>query len=163
MGKEKYRKEIESLFSKSSLVSFSSISKIIKNKKKVKYYGKRLINELTKRGGINRLTKGYYTKLDEPSLLVLTMKPAYLGLQDALSFHNLWEQETIPVIITSRKVRQGLRKTLGQNLMVKRIKQKLMFGFDYYQQGIVALPYSDIEKTFLDMLYFKENLDNNVL
>jgi len=163
MGKEKYRREIEELFAKSPVVSYASIERIIKHKKEVKQYVKRLIHYLLLKGKINRLTKGYYTKLDEVSLAVFCFQPAYLGLQDALSFHDLWEQETIPIIITTRKVRQGIREILGQNVLIRRINKKYFFGLEYHQQDKVAFPYSDIEKTFLDMVYFKEKLSGDII
>ncbi len=163
MGKEKYLKDIEALFNKSSVVSYSSIERIIKNKKNVKQYVKTLIHNMLKKKKIKRLTKGFYTKIDDNSLAVFCFKPAYLGLQDALSYHNLWEQETIPVIITTRKVRPGIRKILGKNVLIRRIEKKYFFGAEYAKQNNVAIPYSDVEKTFIDMIYFKERIDKLVL
>jgi predicted transcriptional regulator of viral defense system len=88
-------------------------------------------------------------------------------LQDALSFHNLWEQETNTLIITAKKVREGLRKVLGFNTIVKRINPKYMFGFEYYKYALedreIYIPYSDIEKTFIDMIYFKQPLDEEII
>ncbi len=163
MGKEKYLKKIETLFQKSPVVDAASISRIIRNKKKVKQYDKQLIRNLLLKNKVKRLTKGYYTLHEDPSLGVFCFKPAYLGLQDALSFHNLWEQETIPIIITTRKVRQGIRKILGSNVLIRRLDKKYFFGFEYYKQGNFYFPFSDIEKTFIDMLYFKENLSNEAI
>ena len=77
--------------------------------------------------------------------------------------HNLWEQETIPIIITARKVRQGIRKIMGINVEIRRIDKKYLFGFEYIKQDNLYLPYSDIEKTLIDMLYFKERLSKEVL
>ena len=156
MGKEKYLKRIEELFDKSPVVDAKSIARIINSKTKVRQYHKQLIRNLILRGKIKRLTKGYYSKHDDPSLAVFCFKPAYLGLQDALSFHNLWEQETIPIIITTRKVRQGIRNILGTNVLIRRIDKKYFFGFDYYKQDNFYLPYSDVEKTVIDMAYFNE-------
>jgi len=121
-----------------------------------KQYAWFLMNYLVRRGEVNRLTKGYYTVHQDPSLFVYCLKPAYLGLQDAMSFHNLWEQETVPVVITCRRVRTGRREVLGHNVMVRRISKRYFFGFDFYQTGDFLLPVSDVEKTFLDMVYFGE-------
>ena len=159
MGKEKYQKNVEALFKKSPVVSFSSVARIIKNKE----YSKQLIRNLLLKEKIKRLAKGYYTIYDDPSLSVFCFKPSYLGLQNALSFHNLWEQETIPVIITTRKVRPGIRKVVGMNVLIRRIEKKYFFGFEYYQEGDFYFPYSDIEKTFIDMLYFKEKLSEEAM
>lgn len=163
MGKEKYKSEVERLLKKSPIVSYVSIAKIIGHKKKVKGYTKRMINYLLKQGHLKRLTKGYYTISDNASLIVLCFQPAYLGLQDALSFYNFWEQETIPVIITSRNIRPGIRNVLGSNVLIKKIDKKYFFGIEYHQQDNAALPYSDIEKTFIDMIYFKENMEKNLI
>ncbi len=72
-----------------------------------KNYASVLMNHLLKRGEVKRITRGYYTTHDDPSLLVYCLKPAYVGLQDAMSLHGLWEQETSPVILTTRRVRGG--------------------------------------------------------
>lgn len=163
MGKEKYQKRLKELFKKSPVVSVSSIQQIVRLRKKETQYAKQLIRNLAVKGAIKKLTKGYYTIYDEPSLCVFCFKPAYLGLQDALSFHNLWEQETIPIVITTRKVRSGLRNILGVNVMVRRIDKKYFFGYDYYPENEFYFPYSDKEKTFIDMLYFGETLSPNAI
>jgi predicted transcriptional regulator of viral defense system len=159
MGREKYLKKIKELFKISHVVDFSSIQRIIRKKP----YAKQLIKNLIKKGEIKKIAKGFYTARDDPSVAVFCFKPAYLGLQDALSFHDLWEQETIPVILTSRKVRQGIRKIMGTNVLIRRLDAKYLFGYDYYRQGDIYLPYSDIEKTLIDMVYFKEKLDEEVI
>ena len=163
MGREKYLLEIKSLFKKSPIIDFKSITRIIRNKKQVKQYNKQLIKNLISKGEIKRLTKGYYTIHEDPSLAVFCFNPAYLGLQDALSFHNLWEQETIPIIITSKKVRQGIRKIFNTNVLIRRINRKYFFGIEYINYGNFYLPISDIEKTFIDMIYFKQPLDEETI
>ncbi len=140
MGKEKYQRDVERLFMKSPVVSYGSIERLVKSRKKVKQYAKQLVMNLLRKKKINRLAKGYYTTGNDISLAVFCFQPAYLGLQDALSFHNLWEQETIPVIITSRKIRQGIRKILGVNALIRRIDKKYLFGFEYNQQGNFYIP-----------------------
>jgi predicted transcriptional regulator of viral defense system len=155
MGKQKYLEDVMALFDKSPVISYNSIARIITSKKRVKQYTKQLIRNLILKGKIKRITKGYYSLYEDPSLIVFCFKPAYLGLQDALSLHNLWEQETIPIIITSRKVRPGIRKIFGSNVMIRTMDQRYMFGYDYKKQGNLYLPYSDIEKTLIDFIYFK--------
>ena len=127
MGKAKYLREVEDLFKNSPVVDARSIARVIKNKKNVKQYNKQLIRNLLLKGKIKRLTKGYYTIYDDPSLIVFCFSSAYLGLQDALSFHNLWEQETIPLVITVGSVRQGIRKVFGTNVLIRRIDKKYSF------------------------------------
>jgi len=163
MGKAFYQKRVEELFMKSAVVSYASIERIIRDRKKRSDYAKQLIRNLIHKGTIQPLMKGFYTSRNEASLLVFCLQPAYLGLQDAMSFHQLWEQETVPVVVTTRCVRQGVRSALGTNVLVRRIKKEYCFGFEYAAVGDVYLPYSDFEKTFIDMAYFKESLSAEVL
>jgi len=160
MGKKKYIQDVEKLSNKSPIISFSSIERIVGNKSK---YAKQLIRNLIRKGQLKRITKGRYTAYDDVSLAVFCFKPAYLGLQDALSFHNVWEQETIPIIVTTKKVRQGIRKIFGVNVLIRRIREKYFFGFDYYKEGDFYFPYSDVEKTFIDMVYFRQKLSKELL
>ena len=71
------------------------------------------------------------------------------------------------MIITSRKVRQGRREVFGANVIIKKIDKKYMFGYEYYKYPLenreIYIPYSDIEKTFIDMVYFKQPLDEETL
>lgn len=162
MGRQKYLAEIEKLFRKSPVVDRKSIELIVEHKKNNQYV-KQLIKRLVDKGKIKRISKGFYTIYNEPSLAVFYFKPAYLGLQDALSFHELWEQETIAVILTARRIRQGIRKINDSNVLVRRIDKKYFFGFEYYKNGNFHFPYSDIEKTFIDMVYFKQKLSEEAL
>jgi len=163
MGKQKYLLEVKKFFEKSPVVDFGSIERMVRSKKNIKQYTKQLIRNLLREGKIKRLTKGYYTSRDEINLIVFCFKPSYLGLQKALSFHNLWEQETVPIILTTQRIRPGIRKVMGLNVMIKRISPKYFFGYDYYQDGDFYFPYSDFEKTFIDMVYFKMYMDREVI
>ena len=162
MGKKKYLDKIRNLFEKSPVVTFGSIKMIVKDKKNIKEYTKQIIRNLIKQNKIKRITKGFYTIHEDPSLAVFCFS-GYLGVQNAVSFHNLWEQETVPMIITAKKVRQGRREIFGANVIIKRIDKKYIFGFEYYKDGDFYIPYSDIEKTFIDMVYFKQPLDKEVI
>ncbi|MEW5896597.1 MAG: hypothetical protein AB1668_02815 [Nanoarchaeota archaeon] len=163
MGKIKYLNGIKELFRKSPVVNFSSIALNVQRLGGSRNYANLLVKKLVDKGDIKKIAKGYYTVHGDPSLAVFCFKPAYLGLQDALSFHNLWEQETIPVIITTRKVRPGIRKVIGTNVLVKRMDKQYFFGFELVKYYDFYLPISDVEKTFLDLLYFRQKLSKEVL
>lgn len=161
MGKVKRLPEVESLFKRSPVVSFDSVEKTLKNGKK--QYARHLIRNLLLKGKIRKLAKGWYTQGNDSSLAVFCFQPAYFGMQDALSFHGVWEQETIPIIITTKRVKRGIRKVMGSNVLVRRIKKEYFFGFESHEQNGMYLPYSDVEKTLIDMLYFRENISKEVL
>ena len=161
MGKIKYINKIREFFKENPVVSINSLKKFINKKDKDYIY--LLINNLLKKNEIKRLTKGYYSFYQDPSLIVFCFKPSYLGLQDALSIHHLWEQETNSVILTVKKVRNGVRKIFGNNIILKRIPPKYFFGVEYMKQGDFYFPVSDIEKTLIDLIYFKQPIDKETL
>ena len=161
MGKIKYVNEIRRFFKESPVVDIESLKKFIKKENKDYVY--LLINNLLKKGEIKRITKGFYSIHDDPSLIVFCFKPSYLGLQNAMSFYNLWEQETNPIVITTRNLRKGVRKVFDRNVIIRRMGKKYIFGFEYQKDGDFYFPYSDIEKTFIDMIYFKQPLDEEVI
>ena len=163
MGKVKYMRDVEEFFKKSPVVDYGSIERMIRDRKKVKGYVKKLVRNLMLNGKVKRLTKGYYTIHEETPLIVFCFKPSYLGLQDAMSLHGIWEQETVPIVLTTRKVRTGIRKVMGMNVLIRRIDSKYFFGFDYYKSGDFYFPYSDIEKTLIDMVYFRGHMDKEVV
>lgn len=163
MGESKHLEKVRGLFNKSPVVDFKSIERIIRFKKRKSDYAKLLVSNLLKSGEIKKIAKGYYSKFKDNGLVVLCYSPAYLGLQSALSIHGLWEQETIPVIITSRTIRSGIRKVLGGNVLIRKTKNKFIFGVEYLEGGGFYLPYSDIEKTFIDMVIFKQNISRPIL
>ncbi len=162
MGKVKHLDKIRKFFVESPVVDIGSLKRFLGRKQKGDYIYA-VINNLIKKNEIKIITRGFYTTRDDPTLAVFCFKPSYLGLQDAMSTHNVWEQETIPVVITTRKVRTGLRKVMGMNVLIRRIDKKYFFGFDYYKSGDFYFPYSDVEKTFIDMVYFRANLDKEVV
>ena len=145
-------KEVRKYIEKTPYFTINDIKRIVGDRE----YTYLILNILVKRGEIFRLARGFYSKYDDPSLIVNYFKPAYLGLQDAMSYLNLWEQETITIVITVKKVRQGIRKVLGNNVLVKRIKPKYFFGFNLLKISDFYLPISNKEKTFIDLIYFRE-------
>ena len=146
MGKQIHLTKVLRLFEKSPVVDFKSILRIVGKRS----YAKLLVSTLLKKNVLKKIGKGVYTIHEESSLSVFAYTPAYLGLQSALSYHKLWEQETIPIVITTRKVRRGVRVVLGSNILVRNIDTKYFFGFEYVLDGKFYVPYSDIEKTAID-------------
>lgn len=160
MGKKKHIAKVEELFLKSMVVDSGSIRRIV-NQNGSGAYAKQLLRNMASQNKIKNLGNGFYTTRNDPQLCVFCFKPAYLGLQDALSYHDLWEQETIPIILTSKKIRSGIRNVLGMNILVRKISQKYMFGYE--QDKNTSLPYSDMEKTLIDLVHFKEKINPEII
>ncbi len=159
MQKDKHLPKIRDFIKRTPVFLSKDIERITKDKN----YAHLILSKLTKKGEIFRLTKGFYSAFNDPTFSVFCFKPSYLGLYDALSLRNLWEQEVNTTIITIKKVRTGIRKILETNVIIKRIKPKYFFGFDYIKYDNFYIPVSDLEKTLIDLVYFKEPLTWQIL
>ena len=119
-------------------------------------YALLMLHNLAGRGEVHRVARGLYSRLDDPVLAVFAFAPAYLGLQEALSMRGGWEQETNVVLVTSGKAAPGEREVLGGRVIVHRVAPKYFFGFDHVPYGDFDVPVSDLEKTLIDLVYFRE-------
>lgn len=126
-------------------------------------YAALMLHNLEKRGQVHRIKKGWYSLAEDPIVSVYAFRPSYLGLQEALTLRNLWEQETNVVLVTPLKVRPGVRSVMGSSVIVRRIDRDRFFGFDYLRYGDFFVPVSDVEKTLIDLAYFGELPDEEVL
>ncbi|MFZ3077608.1 MAG: type IV toxin-antitoxin system AbiEi family antitoxin [Candidatus Aenigmatarchaeota archaeon] len=160
--KEKHIKKVRDFFRNTPVADLKSVKMMVGGRD----YAHQIINNLLKKGEIKRITKGYYSIHDDPVLAAYCFKPCYIGLEEAMSFHGIWEQETSVILVTTKKVRTGMRKVFGANVLIRNISPKYFFGFDYSRYGDFVFPISDVEKTFIDMIYFREigkGFDKNVL
>ena len=121
-------------------------------------YVRLLLHDLAKMGELKRITRGAYTFADESDAVGQAFSPYYYGLQDALSIHGLWEQETNPVVITPRMVRPGIRQFLGANYLVRRISRRMFFGYGPVLHAGKWVNASDVEKTLVDYAYYNAPL-----
>ena len=106
----KYLSLFRNNFEKRSTFTISEVKKVLGQKKISAGYVNTLLNHLSKKGEIKRITKGVYTFKNEIEVVGFAFPPFYYGLQEALSLRKMWDQETNPVVITSRKIRTGIRK-----------------------------------------------------
>lgn len=167
MGKIKYLKHIKEFIGKKPVVSINEIKTIThfltQRFELNEEYIYLLLHNLIKKGELRKIARGWYSKYDDPMYSVLCFKPSYLGLEQALSIHNLWEQESNVVVITSKKIRPGVRKVLDSNIIIHRIETRYLFGVEFIKYGEFYLPVSDIEKTLIDLIYFKRKLDKDII
>jgi predicted transcriptional regulator of viral defense system len=159
MGKVIHLNKLREFLKITPIFRAKDVELIIKNKS----YSYLTLHNLVKKGEIKRITKGWYSLYEDPIVAVFCFKPAYIGLQEALSIHELWEQETNVVIVTTRKIRSGVRKVLDSNVILHRIEPKYFFGFDYLKYENFFIPVSDVEKTLIDLVYFNEIPGKDVL
>jgi len=153
----KYIQLIRERYKDKLCFSKRDLSILLKNKEISDQYLQKLISNLLKKEEIIRITRGKYTFSKDIVVSGFSYFPFYYGLQEALSFRNLWEQETNPVIITINKVRSGIKSSFNNgNIVLHRINRKYFFGFDFINYYGIQIPVSDIEKTLIDFIYYKE-------
>lgn len=163
MGKVKYREEFIDYFKERNYFSAKDAELFLMQKGATKEYARLMLYAMERKGKISRLKRGYYSFNSNLDTIGFIFEPFYYGLQEALSLHGLWEQQTNPVIITTRKVRTGVRSILGRNIVVRRIQRKMFFGYEAKRIGSSFIPVSDAEKTLIDSVYFKVTITKDVL
>ncbi len=159
----KYMRNLKEQFSKTPTFSIRDVELFFSQQGLKPPYARQMLHQMVRRQHVHRITPGTYTFHPEMQIAGNAFQPYYYGLQDALSQHSLWDQETNPVIITPRKVRTGLRQFLGNNYLVRRIDRKLFFGYELMPYADFWIYVSDVEKTLIDFAYFKEPLDAQTL
>ena len=139
------------------------VNKVLSETGITKRYTYTLLSHLIKKGEIKKIRRGVYTFREEMQIVGFAYSPFYYGLQEALSLRKLWEQETNPVVITPRRIGNGVLKFLGNNYLVKRIDRKLFFGFELIKYYDLWVPVSDVEKTIIDFVYFRQRIPKETM
>lgn len=153
MPKLRYKQFVEKL-EKSSAFSFKQIeAKLGKN------YAKTFIHTLAERGRIVKLLKGWYTFKKSPYLITIPLGKAYIGLGTAAFLHGAWNQVPIVCVLSpnaSLKARSGMRVVAGWNVLIKKISDKMYFGYEekFFEDIEEWIRVSDIEKTLIDIVYY---------
>jgi len=158
MGKKKYVEKIIEFIEITPAFTARDIEVLTGSKE----YAHLTLHNMVSRGIIHRLVKNCYSKYGDPTYIVYCYRPAYIGLEDALSIHGLWSQETIPVVVTPRKIRTGIRNVTGYNVFIRRIDPRYFFGYEYIRYNRFYIPVSEIEKTLIDMAYYNRYIPEEV-
>lgn len=154
-------KDILEYYKKYPIFTTKDVSMLLKNNSKSEINA--YLKYMTEKKQITRISKGYYTLQKNPAVYGFAFRPFYYGLQYALTIHKIWDQATNPIIISGKKLRINTRKINGTKFIIHRIKQKYFFGYDLKNVDGSEVPVSDIEKTFIDFIHFKNHLDINTL
>jgi len=163
MGKIKYLNEVKTFILKGKAFNVKDIKRFLISKHANPDYAYSIIHNMMKKGHIHRITKGYYSRFDDPMIITYCIKPSYIGLENALSIHGLWEQESNVVLITPRRIRFGIRKIFNTNVIIHHINKKYFFGYDYIDYYDLKIPVSDTEKTFIDWIYYHNKMNIKLL
>jgi predicted transcriptional regulator of viral defense system len=160
----KYINKIRDNLSKQDFPVFTiyDLKSMLAARKANKEYAYMMLHNLAKRNEIIRITRGVYSFHKDVRIVGFAFQPFYYGLEDALTIRKLWEQGSNPVIVTPRRVRNGVRAFSGRNYVLHRISGKHFFGYELLRYGNIWIPVSDTEKTLIDFIYFKHYLRDDV-
>lgn len=128
-----------------------------------KKYPKRFLQNMLVGNKIFRLAKGEYTVHRNSDVIGFAFSPFYYGLAYALSYYSVLEERANPVIITTKSVRSGTRKSMGINISVFKLPKRMFFGYVMVKGESFYYPVSNLEKTFLDLVYFDISLRKDTL
>ena len=161
----KYINKIRETFSGEGfpVFSVSDLKVMLDSRGAKRDYVYTLLHNMIANKEITRITRGMYTFRKEVRVVGFAFSPFYYGLEDALSIRGIWEQGANPVIITSKKIRNGSRKFIGRNYVLHRIDRRHLFGYELLKWGDLWIPVSDVEKTLIDFVYFRHYLRGDVL
>ena len=153
----KYAKMFESTFKRVDypVFTFRDAKLALERKGITGSYLRLMLHKHYASGRIKRITKGVYTFHDDAIVVGFAFQPFYYGLESALSILGVSTQASNNIVMTTRNVRAGIRSFQGRNYKIIRIESRLLFGFSTIKVGDFWVPISDLEKTVIDMLYFK--------
>ena len=160
----KYAKEFENLFNNTSFPVFTleDVMLAFKSKGMSYNYLRLMLHKYIKSGRIKRISSGIYTFYGDAIVVGFAFRPFYYGLESALSILGFSTQGANNMVITTRNVRLGIRVFEGRNYKVMRIKREYFFGYKLMQYNGFWVPVSDLEKTLIDMVYFKIGIRNEL-
>ncbi len=161
----KYAKEFEKLFNSTKFPVFTieDVMLAFKSSGMSYKYLRLMLYKYSKSGRIRRISSGVYTFHNHAIVVGFAFRPFYYGLESALGILGFSNQGVNNVVITTRKVRTGIRTFDGRNYRIARIKNRYFFGYKLMQYGNFWVPVSDIEKTLIDMVYFKIGIRDELM
>jgi len=153
MPRRRYDEFVSRLLN-ASLFSFSMVAS-----KCGEGYAKQLVYRLKRKGLITELLRGVYSPKRSPYMLLKAIPLSYVGLGSAAFLHGALNQVTALTVLTpwaSRFVKPGVRVIAGQKVVVRKISEKMYFGYEYMfvEEINEYVRVSDPEKTLIDAIYF---------
>jgi len=158
----KYINSFSAEFKKTPVFALKDLVKFLESKNSTNVYAKIFIARMVKSGRAHKLGNGFYTLYNNIETVGFPFSPFYYGLGFALTTHRLWKQQANPNVITTKNVRRGIRKAFGLNYNVSKISKSMFFGYNYVKGPDFYYPMSDVEKTLIDCIYYRFNLEEYV-
>ena len=117
-------------------------------------YYKVFMHNMIKSGRAFTVRRGYYTLHDDPMIAGFAFSPFYYGMETSLTYYKLWDYMTPISIITTNRIRRGNIELFGRNASIRKVQRDKFFGYSMVQYKDMYIPMADVEKTFIDSVYF---------
>ncbi len=132
-------------------------------------FDRRRLVEWQQKNYIQKIRNGYYCfsmkERGEGSLFYLSnmiYKPSYISLETALSYYNLIPEGVY--LYTGVSTRKTIMfETPFGNYKYHKIKKELFFGYKLEQIGEYNVKLAEVEKTILDLFYFRRIYDKKAI
>ncbi len=124
------------------------------------------LHRCMKNGLIGRVERGLYyvsARANEYEIASNVVQPSYISMVSALSYYGLTTQIPRVVYVVSTKRHKPIKNVQGFDIVFKRIKKTLLFGYCKKSGGNVFM--ADPEKAIVDIFYFNDvnDLDEDAL
>ncbi len=131
-----------------------------------KAYTKLFLHRNMKKGIVGHVERGLYyvkTRYNEYEIASHILSPSYVSMISALAYYGLTTQIPRVVYVLSTKRHRALRNVSGFDIVFKRIKGEMLFGYHKESDGNIFI--ADPEKAIVDIYYFNDvsDLDETVL
>jgi len=129
-------------------------------------YTKLFLHRSMKKGLIGHVERGLYyveARHNEYEIASHILSHSYVSMVSALAYYGLTTQISRVVYVLSTKRHRALRNVSGFDIVFKRIKKDLLFGYHKESNGNIFI--ADPEKAIVDIYYFNDvsDLDESVL
>lgn len=118
------------------------------------------LSRMAKRKRIYSITKGVYSPEKRDEVAGFAFTPFYYGGMAALMIRDMIDDQVKMEIMTTRRVKTSFVAVFGGDsaVVVHHIPRKYYFGFEDLKYGDITVPVSDLEKTLIDLFYYRERL-----
>jgi predicted transcriptional regulator of viral defense system len=143
-----------------------SIDDAVKILHKPRSYVWLFLHRCMKKGSIGRVERGRYyvsARSNEYEIASSIVQPSYISMVSALSYYGLTTQIPRIVYVVSTKRHRPIRNVQGLDIVFRKIKKPMMFGYSKKSGGNVFM--ADPEKAIVDIFYFNDvnDLDEDAL
>ncbi len=131
-----------------------------------KAYTVLFLHRCVKNGLIGRVERGLYYVMqrhNEYEIASHVLDYSYISMVSALAYYGLTTQIPKVVYVVSTKRHSIIRNVQGINIIFKRIKKEMLFGYHKESNGNIFI--ADPEKAIIDIYYFNDlsDLDETML